>query len=285
MVFFALSAYLYGMKWVKGDYKGFATKSFLQKRSLRIYIPLWLTLPIVILIEYLTRLTFDAKTIIFNVVGLGWFKPFGIGGHLWYLTLMMFLYIVFVVFSRIRLDRLHMGYWLAGYVMLVAIYFGGEKYFLTFSSVAPVITVFFASLLFYKGEELANYCSKWSMALMVITVVSLALSWWMYVQGWHDTHKAIATISSFSAGFALFMSLLTFIRETKESRVIKHFADISYEVYLIHAPLIPLTAFALKQLGCNSPLLMISVWLLLTWLLSIGVHKATEYITVMKNKN
>lgn len=280
MVFFALSAYLFGMKWVKGGYEDFKAMSFLLKRSLRIYIPLWLTLPIVLLVEYLICHTIDTKTIIFNVIGLGWFKPFGVAGHLWYITLMMFLYLVFVVFSRLRLDKLPLWCWLVGYVVLTALYAFGGKHFSTFSAVAPVITVFLASLLFYKGEELTNFCRKWSCGLMALTLVVLALSWWMYVQGWHDTHKAIATFSSFSAGFALFMSLLTFISATKESRVIKHFSDISYEVYLIHAPLIPLIFFALKQLGCDSRILMIPVWLLLTWLLSIGVHKATVFITL-----
>lgn len=281
MVFFALSAYLFGMKWVKGDYEKFNSMSFLTRRSLRIFIPLWIMMPLVLMVEYLIWHSLDAKTIIFNVVGLGWFKPFGVAGHLWYITLMMFLYVVFVVFSRIRIDRLHMGYWLAGYIVLAALYVFGGKYFSTFSSVAPVITVFFASLLFYKGEELTECFRRRSVVLLVITVFALVLSWWIYVQGWHDTHKAVATFSSFSAGFALFMCMLTLIKATRDSWVIKHFADISYEVYLVHLPLLPLTTFVFKQFGCD---MMIPVWLLLTWIVAIGVHKATESITVLTIK-
>lgn len=85
MVFFALSAYLFGMKWVKSGHEGFDIISFLKKRCLRIYIPLWLTVPVVIGIEYLIYHSFDVKTIVFNIVGLGWAKPFGTGGHLWYI--------------------------------------------------------------------------------------------------------------------------------------------------------------------------------------------------------
>lgn len=283
MVFFALSAYLFGMKWVKGDKGKFECKSFLTRRGMRIFIPLWFTLPIVIIVENLIRHTIDAKTIVFNVVGLGWFKPFGVAGHLWYITLMLFLYLMFVVFSRLRLDKLNLYYWLAGYVVLTLLYTFGGKYFATFSAVAPVITTFFASLLFYKGKELTEYCRKHTAILIMTTLSTLLLSWWMYLQGWHDTHKAIATFSSFSAGFTLFMSLLTLIKATIDSWIIKHFADISYEVYLIHLPLLPLASYSLTQLGCDIRIIMIPVWLLLTWFLAIGVHKAAQRLTMMTN--
>ena len=61
MVFFALSAYLFGMKWVKGGYEDFKAMSFMKKRCLRIYIPLWLTLPMVVAVEYLVFHSIDLK--------------------------------------------------------------------------------------------------------------------------------------------------------------------------------------------------------------------------------
>ena len=283
MVFFALSAYLYGMKWVKGGYEGFKAMSFMKKRCLRIYVPLWLTLPMVVAVEYLVLHSIDLKTLLFNIIGLGWARPFGTGGHLWYITLMMFLYLIFVVFSRIRLDKYRLTYWLIGYVMLLAVYVLGESHFATFSTVAPVITVFLASLLFFKSGELMEHFRRWAKTVFFVTIFALLLSWWMYVQGWHYTHKAIATFSSFSAGFALFMSLLTFIKATKENQIIKYFANISYEVYLAHLPLIPLTTYIFKQFGCDNRILMIPLWLLLTWLLALGVHKATQRITLLMN--
>lgn len=285
MVFFALSAYLFGMKWVKGEYEGFKSMSFIKKRCLRIYVPLWLTLPLVVAVEYLILHTIDLKTLLFNVVGLGWARPFGMGGHLWYITLMMFLYLVFVLFSRLRLDKNRLIYWLVGYVALLVVYVLGEKHFRTFSSVASVITVFLASLLFFKSGDLMRLCQRWTKTVLFVTIFALLLSWWMYVQGWHFTHKAIATFSSFSAGFALFMSLLTFIKATKESLIIKYFAKISYEVYLVHSPLLPLTTYALKHFGFDSRFLIVLVWLLLTWIFATGVHKATHCITVMTDNN
>lgn len=285
MVFFALSAYLFGMKWVKGDYEGFETMNFMKKRCLRIYIPLWLTLPMVVAAEYLILHSVDLKTILFNIVGLGWAKPFGIGGHLWYITLMMFLYVVFVVFSRLRLDKYRLTYWLVGYVALLAVYVLGESYFTTGSSVAPIITVFLASLLFFKSGELMNYCRRWVKTVLFVTIFALLLSWWMYVQGWHYTHKAIATFSSFSAGFCLFVCLMIYIKSTRSYRIISHFADISYEVYLVHLPLIPFTSDMLKMIGIENNLWWVIIpWLMLTYMFAIGIHKATQRITVDLNK-
>lgn len=285
MVFFALSAYLFGMKWAKDNHKQFAVISFLRKRSLRIYLPLWLMLPMVIGIEYLIRHTLDMKTVLFNVVGLGWAKPFCIAGHLWYITLMMFLYIVFLIFSRIRLDRLRIIYWLIGYVALLAIYVLGESHFATFSSVAPVITVFFASLLFFKGDELMELCHRRPKSLLIVTISTLVLSWWMYAQGWHYTHKAVATFSSFSAGLTLFVSLLSLIKSPKRGRVVNHFSDISYEVYLVHLPLLPFTKLLLNQTGMENWLLILTIWLMLTYISALVVHIVAQRLMTLINKN
>ena len=272
MVFFALSSYLFGMKWSKGTFEPFGVSSFLKKRCMRIFIPLWISLPIVVLIEWLVRASFDIKTIVFNVIGLGWAKPFGVAGHLWYITLMMFLYLMFIVFSRVRLNRWRLIYWLAGYVVMVLIYTMGGRYFSTFSSVAPVITLFFASLLFYKSNELMSLVRRWRKMSMFITMVALAFSWWMYLAGWHDSHKAISTISSFSAGFALFVCLLAFLKCDSNHASVDQLASISYEVYLIHLPLLPLTAYLLKSVGIESRGLMVVVWLVLTYFFAIGIH-------------
>ena len=223
MVFFALSAYLFGMKWVKGDYEGFEAMNFMKKRCLRIYIPLWLTLPMVVAMEYLILHSINLKTILFNIVGLGWAKPFGIGGHLWYITLMMFLYLVFVVFSRLRLDKCRLRYCLVGYVALLAVYVLGESHF--------------------------------------------------------------ATFSSFSAGFCLFVCLLTLVKSSHNSRAVTHLADISYEVYLVHLPLLPFASYALKMIGLeNSWGVVIIPWLVLTYVCAIGVHKTAQRIILDLNK-
>lgn len=197
---------------------------------------------------------------------------------------MMFLYLVFVLFSRMRLDKLRLIYWSVGYVALLATYVLGGSHFATFSSVAPVITVFLASLLFLKNNELIELCHRWPKSQLFVTMLALGLSWWMYVQGWHDTHKAIATFSSFSAGFCLFVCLMTIIKSPQSNRFISHLADISYEVYLVHLPLLPLTSCVLRMMGLYDRGFAIIPWLAITYAVAVGVHKATQRITVNFSK-
>lgn len=72
MMFFALSAYLFGMKWVKGGCVAFGTRDFLKKRCVRIYLPLWIILPIVIITEWLLGSNLNTETVLLNLLGLGW---------------------------------------------------------------------------------------------------------------------------------------------------------------------------------------------------------------------
>lgn len=197
---------------------------------------------------------------------------------MWYITLMMFLYVVFVVFSHIRLDKCRLVYWFAGYIILASVYIVGEKYFQTFSVVAPVITVFFTGMLFYKGDVLIGRCRKWSFALIIVTVVMLVLSWRMYIQGWHDTHKAIATISSFSAGFALFISMLSLIGAESDNRAVNKLASISYEVYLVHLPLLPLSGYLIRLTGVDYRWIIVILWLVLTYVTANATHVLTGLI-------
>lgn len=120
--------------------------------------------------------------------------------------------------------------------------------------------------------------------MLLVTIIALALSWYMYAIGWHNTHKAVATFSSFSAGFALFVCLLTLIKTSKEERDVKHFSNISYGIYLVHLPLLPFAKFLLKQMGMDSGLIVLALWLLLTYIAALGVHLVTQRLMTYVNK-
>jgi len=154
MMFFCLSAYLFGMKWKQSNNIAFDKRSFLRKRCLRIYLPLWLIFPLLILTERLLGNNLNTETVLMNLFGLGWVKPFTFGGHLWYITLMMFLYIAFIVFSYWRFDKFRLWYWSFVYLVLGCMDLFGESLFSTFSRVAPVLALFFTSILFFKGEDM-----------------------------------------------------------------------------------------------------------------------------------
>jgi len=101
----------------------------------------------------------------------------------------------------------------------------------------------------------------------------------MYFQGWHDTHKSIATFFSFSAGFAAFMSLLSLLRIENDNKFVKQIASISYEVYLVHLPLLPLSGYLVRLTGVNAKPIIILVWLVATYLCAYGAHYIANKIS------
>ena len=106
-IFLLVSAWLYGSKWHKDGFKSFDTFEFLKKRCLRIFLPLWILLLGGILCEYYIVGRFEVMTIAMNAVGLGWAKPFGTAGHLWYITMVLILYASFLLLSTSSLSHIY----------------------------------------------------------------------------------------------------------------------------------------------------------------------------------
>lgn len=52
-------------------------------------------------------------------MGLGWVHPFGVSGHLWYITMLLIMYIAFMLVSRVRLDKISSHWWLWGIAVLL----------------------------------------------------------------------------------------------------------------------------------------------------------------------
>ena len=105
-IFFSLSAFLFGKKWRKDNYNQFQPSTYFRKRFSRIYIPLWITVLIIVFIESFLEKGFGIDTVLFNILGLGWFRPFQTGGHLWYITMLLGLYLLFFALSFLKTNKL-----------------------------------------------------------------------------------------------------------------------------------------------------------------------------------
>ena len=137
---------------------------------------------------------------------------------------------------------------------------------------------------YFKGNELMEYCSQWLKSLTFLTILALVISWLMYVWGWHFTHKAIATFSSFSAGFCLFLCLMVIIKPSRNSRILTYFANISYEVYLVHLPLLPFVSYMLLVGDESSRWLIVVLWLVLTFIFATCIHKTVQKMILYSHK-
>lgn len=281
-VFFALSAYLFGEKWRNQDHKKFEVIPFLRKRVLRIYIPLWISLILVIAIEYFVMHQFDLETILFNFIGAGWAKPFGVGGHLWYITMMMLLYVAFILFSYFRIDKLPLWVWCLALGLITLLYVLFPPSFSTFSKAGPPVILWFASLLFYKVRKAITIVVKYKIISIVISLVVILTSLLLYVfvPDWHFAYKEWATLTTTLAGLLLFLVLLSLLDIKKEPDIIKNLSKISYEVYLMHLPLLPLVgSFVVNEL------LFLPLWLILIFAGAYCLNKMSEPLIKMFNNN
>lgn len=267
-IFFAISAYLFGRKWIKDDCRNFQPIEFFKKRCLRIYLPMWIVILFVISIEYYSTGRFEAQIIFFNSIGLGWAKPFGISGHLWYITMLMILYICFVAFSYCRLDKIKWHVWFIAFIVLIANYFVFEDHITTFSKAEPPIIILSSALIFAKGNEILDVAKRYKMSFVLVTIVMVTCSFYVYIAGWHYSHKALATLSSALSGLLVFFFLYACLNVTKGNNVIKWLSGISYEVYLVHLPLMPVCDWLV-----GNELLKVILWLSLTIILAVLLNK------------
>lgn len=180
-IFFAVSALLYGMKWRNENYKGFEPIFFLKKRMIRIFIPLWILILAVIPLECFITNRFEFQTILFNVIGLGWAKPFGIAGHLWYITMLMILYFSFIVFSHFRLDKVKPFWWVIVFTLFGVSYLYGQNYLTTFSKAGPLLFIYFGALLFSKGKDIINWAEMHKANIIVIALTTTGISLYIYI--------------------------------------------------------------------------------------------------------
>lgn len=274
-VFFIISAWLFGHKWSADEHNPFAPMAFFKKRCIRIFIPVWILIAFTIPLEYVFKGRFELQTIMFNIVGLGWVRPFDVSGHLWYITMLMMLYVVFVLASRVRLDKIRLRWWLMGMVALFATYFLMQNRLTTYSKCGPPMFLLVGTMVFARGNSIIKMVRRHKIAVLFIALLTLAVSQYLYHLGWNDTHKALAVASAIIAGFFVFWSAFASMDIRSEDLHVKWIAGISYEIYLVHQPLLDVLNVCIANKW-----LMTLAWLIATLISAILLNKATSALCV-----
>ena len=272
-VFFVISAWLFGHKWAGGGYKPFAPGAFLKKRCVRIFIPVWILIAFTIPLEYVFKGRFELQTIMFNIVGLGWVRPFGVSGHLWYITMLMVLYVAFVLASRVRLDKTRLRWWLIGMAAVLAAYFIMQNRLTTYSKCGPPMFLLVGTMVFARGNTIMAIAKQHKIVVSIIALLTLGFSQYLYHLGWNDTHKAMAVASAIIAGFLVFWATFASMNIKSANRHIEWIAGISYEIYLVHQPLLDVLNVCIAN-----RLLMTIAWLITTLISAILLNKATSVL-------
>ena len=105
VIFFILSALLYGIKWRKKEFTAFKTDSFLFSRLIKLASALYPYLIVIFFLFYIFDIDFSLKDILMNFAFLGWFDKLPGNGHLWFLTMIFMCYVLFCILSKFKPEK------------------------------------------------------------------------------------------------------------------------------------------------------------------------------------
>lgn len=253
-IFFLTSGLLYGKIEVTQPLE------FYKKRLLRVYVPYILVVAVVLLIQGLIGAwQFNLRDVLIYVCNLQGFISTSVAGlnHLWFLSVLMICYLLVPWLQRFMNYK---PWLLVGVVVVVSL-----VEFLLVQKMYPIcawIVLFIAGMVYGKYES-----SKMSLSVLIGAAVlmtgmlpffcleHLTDPEWAHYSVWLHCGLAILIF------VAIYYLLPKFISETANLLVLKQVDKISYEVYLIHHPLImgPLALLTVTPyVGLNVVIILIT---------------------------
>lgn len=228
ILFFLLSAFLYGKKWEKSRYKSISPIPFLKRRILKLGASLWPFLICLLILYVLIGVEFSVVAAVLNFLFLGAFAKLPNNGHLWFLTVMMMCYASYVLLSRKQLGIKALC--LLGGVcfglFLVLEFYGFPGNFL--------LIIGLSSIIFSRAHILSDIMRSVSKGLVFLLFVSVSVvSVWLLERGLFESNRIIAYIMLDVFGIIAFLFLLKIVPST-HNIIIVFISSISYEIYLVH---------------------------------------------------
>ena len=110
IVFFCISALLFGLSWERRGCKPFVFGEFMKKLVVRLASSYWPCLALVFVGFLIVGEQIGAKDVILNTFFLAWFSKMPGVGHFWFVTMIVFCYLSFVMLSKYQIvNKLYGG--------------------------------------------------------------------------------------------------------------------------------------------------------------------------------
>lgn len=257
-IFFFMSGFLYGKQEQMPSVKGFYLKRFV-----RVHIPYFVLLAIVLAVYAIFNLTsISLKQVLFYLLSLQWFvTPIEGLNHLWFLTVLMFGYLLTPWIKKV-MEKAPIVCTLLFVCCCVVEFVFLKKFY----SLSAWLALYLLGL--FYGKYHSKTVSLIALVASLITMIVLCLFFEpSKLTSFEDRHYMIWL--HWTMGVFLFVLLFyvlpLLVGESKHFDSIKHLDKISYDVYLIHHPLIlgPLSLmFVTKYIGLNIVLMLFVVYLL-----------------------
>lgn len=230
LIFFAVSALLFGMLYEKKGNAAFACKPFLKKRLKRLFASLWPFLIVIIPLYLIRGVYLSPVKVTMNFVGLAWFGKLPDNGHLWFVTAIIFCYLMYVAYCRCRIKISWYG-WLILLLIAIVLQLILDRIHLP----GYVFIILLYSLwIFTHSTKLLMWISNikwWSLILLTIGLNSIAVVAYMYSDMFGVT---MVHWTGYLAGFSLFMTLMKVGKYITPNKMIMFLSLTGYEIYLVH---------------------------------------------------
>ncbi len=288
-----LFLFLSGFGLVASFYKKpLTTWDFYKKRLLKIFIPLWIILIAFLLLDkFLLNQTYQLRTVIESFFGIFRHADIyqDINSPLWYLTLILFYYLTFpFVFMRERPGISALLWLLAGYYFTNANfgYFAGVNHLHAWHIAAFPLGVFFAGLVNNPSMRLKKISEwsqnvrlrtpsivRWILRILAIVALLLAISYWTIHPGVGGNKWVVQTISLITL---VEISLVVWLKPIR-FRLLEWLGVYSYEIYLLHWPLLYRYDFILSRLPAGVAVAVGFIWI-------FGVSMLLRYLSNLIGK-
>jgi peptidoglycan/LPS O-acetylase OafA/YrhL len=253
-IFFLTSGFLYGKIEVTQPLE------FFKKRLLRVYVPYIMVVTVVLLIQGLIGAwQFNLRDVLIYTCNLQGFVSTSVDGlnHLWFLSVLMICYLLVPWLQRLLNDK---SWLLVGAVIVVSL-----VEFCFIQKMYPIcawIVLFIAGMVYGKYESpkvsllvLAGAAVVLAGMLPFFRLEHLVDSAWAHYCIWLHCGLAVFIFA------AIYYLLPKIVLENVNLPILKQIDKISYEVYLIHHPLImgPLALLSITPyVGLNIAIILIT---------------------------
>ena len=256
-IFFFMSGFLYGKQEQMPS-----VKEFYLKRFVRVYIPYFVLLAIILAVYAIFNLiSFSLKQVLFYLLSLQWFvAPIDGLNHLWFLTVLMIGYLLTPWIKRF-MDKAPIVCALLFVCCCVVEFVFLKKFY----SLSAWLTLYLFGLFYgkYHSKTVSIIALVASSIALIVLCLFFEPSNLTSFEARHYMIWLHWTMGVFL--FVLLYYVLPLLVGGGRFEGIKHLDKISYEVYLIHHPLIlgPLSLmFVTKYAGLNIALMLVLVYLL-----------------------
>lgn len=284
--FFLLSGYGLSLSKLR---KNESIRSFYKRRLLKLFVPLWIVLVILTVLDFFVHGLVYQKIYLLKAI-FGIFTNadlyHDIDSPLWYFTLILIYYILFpLFFSKKRLWLTALFLYAAIWVLVkinIPFFYGViglyKVHMLAFPlgvAAAWIVSTYREKLLLLKKTFLRHGMYVYLPSALVLLVLAAYFSI-------HSNVGGAAYMEDLTSMFVVLLILLLFIIKKRESQLFSIIGLYSYEIYLLHWPLVYRYDILFKHTPASvAMVLYIGVFILLAMLL----QKSTQLFSLKQKRS